>query len=134
MIDTHQNGAVSETMVQARLYEEGYAVSVPCSEEPYDLIVDIEGELLKVQVKTLYTRTRCSGRTSYRAELRPKSRGTDNARYSAENVDAFAVYNSDDEEVYWLWFDEAPATEASRKVNTWRKDLLTVKLDEYTSP
>lgn len=132
MIDSHQNGAVSESMVQSRLYKEGYAVSVPVSEEPYDLIADIDGELLKIQVKTLFTRDRGTS-TQYRAELRPRSRGK-GERYKSENVDAFAVYNSDDNEIYWMWFEEAPETEASRKLNTWRKDLIQMRLEEYVSP
>ena len=126
MIQTHQNGAVAESMVQTELYQQGCAVSVPASEEPYDLIADVEGELFKVQVKSMFTRE-SNGKTRYRAELRPTSRDG-KARYSNDNVDAFALYNASYNQVYWLWFDEAPATEACRKLESWQKHSIHRKI------
>lgn len=130
MLQSHKNGAVSESIVQAKLYQLGHIVSVPMSEEPYDLVVDIDGELLKVQVKTMFDRD-VNGTTRYRVELRPRSRGS-KARYSKKNVHAFAIYNADYDQVYWLWFDEAPATEASRTIENWQKHTLESKLAEHT--
>lgn len=129
MLNSHQNGAISESIVQTNLYRAGHAVSVPASEEPYDLIADLNGELVKVQVKTMFTREQ-NNETRYRVELRPRARGP-KASYSEDNVDAFAFYNSDYDQIYWLWFDEAPKTEASRKLESWQKHTLERKLDEY---
>lgn len=38
--------------------------------------------------------------------------------YNADDVDAFAVYDPVNDRVYWLWFDEAPATESRRKYHS----------------
>ena len=122
MFETHQNGAVAESMVQTELYQQGCAVSIPASEEPYDLIADIDNELIRVQVKNMFTRED-QGSTKYRAELRTSS-GT----YSEDEVDAFAFYNSSYNQVYWLWFDEAPKTEACRGIQKWQKHCLHRKI------
>jgi len=123
MIQSHQNGAIAESIVQTELYRQEYPVSIPASEEPYDMIADVGGELLKVQVKSMFTREK-NGTTRYRAELRP----TSNGGYSEDDVDAFALVNTDYNQVYWLWFDEAPKTEASRKLDSWQKHCLHRKI------
>lgn len=131
MLNSHQNGSVSESIVLANLYRLGHAVSVPMvSDEPYDLVPEVDGELLKLQVKTMFKREGQNG-TRYRVELRPRGRGS-KARYSEENVDAFAIHDSYHDNVYWLWFDEAPKTEASRKLESWQDHLMEEKLEEYS--
>lgn len=48
-------GDVSETAVLAKLTSLGYAVSIPFGgTTSYDLVVDVRGRLLKIQVKAAY--------------------------------------------------------------------------------
>jgi hypothetical protein len=52
----------------------------------------------------------------------------ESVKYGPSEVDAFAVYDPINEEVYWLWFDEAPATELRRKYNSLREHTVEHKL------
>ena len=60
----------------AHFTQKGYVISIPLNDsQDYDLIVEYEGNLHKVQVKTVYAKS-TSG--FYRVELRTRtSRGTD---------------------------------------------------------
>ena len=53
MTDSKRKGLVTELQCQTYLTNLGFNVSVPLGEDcSYDLIVDIEGLLLRIQVKT----------------------------------------------------------------------------------
>lgn len=95
---------VAELESQKQLVEMGYSVSVPVSEERYDLILDTGSKLLKIQVKRGYYRSDTPNHKmacDFRA-------GRDNKKYDEGDVDAFIVYDPRDELLYWEPFDEAP--------------------------
>ena len=53
LIDSKRKGGVTELKCLAYLYELGYQVSTPFGENArYDLILDLDGPLVRVQVKT----------------------------------------------------------------------------------
>jgi len=54
MKDTNRKGDIAELAVAKKFLELGYWVSYPFGDDaPYDLVVDIDGELKRVQVKHL---------------------------------------------------------------------------------
>ena len=53
MLNTHFKGKITELEVAESFLALGYQVSQPLvSDSRYDFIVDIKGQLLKIQVKT----------------------------------------------------------------------------------
>ena len=90
MLDTRQKGNLTELQCLAAFVEQGCTVSVPYgNNSKYDFIADIEGQLLKIQVKTSRegenviffscetTHVNCSG--------------IKRERYTKEQVDYFAT-------------------------------------------
>lgn len=101
-----QAGEAAEIRVASELMELGYPVSKPLGDnEPYDLIADFTGDLIKVQVKRAHNRQHNSvGANLYKhSSESDKSQGKE--QYRASEVDAFALVN---DEIYWVWFDESP--------------------------
>ena len=105
-VETNGKGNFSESKVLAAYLEAGFIVSLPFGGgAPYDLIVDTGKRILKVQVKTgrlrngciLFPTQRFSGHTG-------KGRG-----YSAGEIDVFAVYCPDDEQIYVLPLGNYPS-------------------------
>lgn len=91
-------GEISEAKVLAALVSHDYPVSIPFgNNQRYDLIVDVEGELLKVQVKTCNWRNGC-------VEFCASSKNgfTGERRQYAGDVDLFLVYSPHLDEVLAL--------------------------------
>jgi hypothetical protein len=117
---TNRNGEIAEQIVASTLLKLGFNASEPVLEDRYDLIADIGGDLVKVQVKKGYKDG--SRENTFRANLENQIQSEDGfTKYSDENVDAFALYDSSCESVYWLWKDEAPETELRRKYSKMKK-------------
>lgn len=128
--ERHRNGAYAESIVETKLIELGIPVSKPSTEESYDMIADIDGSLIRVQVKMGF-------KTSERiaAEFRgtsATSQGIHKRYYSEDEIDAFCIVNPDNKDVYFLWFDETPNSHTDRYETTWEEDLIDVKLPEMT--
>ncbi|WP_240145682.1 group I intron-associated PD-(D/E)XK endonuclease [Halococcus salsus] len=109
-MNTGQKGDIAETRAIAELVELGYRVSVPTSGHcPYDLVLDTDDELLKIQVKHATLRDdermrRCSLKRS-----NPNATETNDSYYGANEVDAYLVFCPEKETLYWIDFDDAPA-------------------------
>ena len=109
-MNTGQKGDIAETRAIAELVELGYRVSVPTSGHcPYDLVLDTDDELLKIQVKHATLRDdermlRCSLKRS-----NPNATGTNDSYYGANEVDAYLIFCPEKERLYWIDFDDAPA-------------------------
>lgn len=92
-LNTQQKGIVTELEVATYLLRQGYNVSQPLSQHSkYDLIVDVHGHLLKLQVKT--ARMDKSGEA---IEFNCKSTTTNSScvtckPYTKEEIDYFATY------------------------------------------
>jgi len=100
--NTKQTGDVSVARILARLLELERVVSIPFGDNArYDLVVEVEGRLLRVQCKT--------GRLERGAIVFPVSssaahRGGGRRSYHGE-VDAFAVHCPDTAQVLMVPFD-----------------------------
>lgn len=119
-LSSQQKGIVTELAVATYLLKLGYNVSQPfCQDSKYDLIVDVDGKLLRLQVKT----ARLASATSITFNCRSTTTNVRNCksrRYSDKDIDYFATYW--DEKVYLV-----PVTECSTSKNlhlerTARKD------------
>jgi len=63
---TKEKGSIGEQLVICECLRRGYHVSIPIGDcLPYDLILDIKGRLLRIQVKTAW-----ANRGSYRVDMR----------------------------------------------------------------
>lgn len=114
-MDTKVTGSISELNVASCLMEMDVMVSRPLTESClYDLVVDDDGDLYRVQVKTGRLRNgsvvfNCVRTHSNTSQVRIRG-------YSEEVVDAFAVYSPDLDEVYWVDICEIPNTEMCLRV------------------
>ncbi|WP_246987606.1 group I intron-associated PD-(D/E)XK endonuclease [Halorientalis marina] len=125
-LSANRAGAVAENIVSTRLIQAGYNVAEPRIPCQYDLIVDIDGNLTKTQVKRGFEDSREETlRVNMMGSVHKGQTKYESVKYDSEQVDAFAIYDPINDLVYWLWFDEAPATELRRKYNS----LLAHRLD-----
>jgi hypothetical protein len=102
MAPLKQKGDVAELAVALDLRRRGHRVAFPYGEDcDYDLIVDRDGSLERVQVK--YSRS--NGRT---LEVRTRSHSLTNGKvrvtkyYTAAMVDWIAVYDASTSAIYYL--------------------------------
>lgn len=125
-----QNGRASELEVQRILTEAGFIVCEPVRECAYDIAVEVNGDLRKVQIKRGFA---CQDRDdTLRINLYRNGRAHEGEKrpYEANEIDAFIVHNTvpEEDEYYWLWFDETPEMEMKRKFETLREHKLDEKL------
>ena len=89
---SQKKGIITELQVATYLLKNGYNVSQPFSQDSkYDLIVDVNGKLLRLQVKT----ARKTSETAITFNCRSTTsnvRNCKNRRYSANDIDYFATY------------------------------------------
>lgn len=93
MLDTKQKGIVTELQCITYLNQLGYHISIPYGENSrYDFIVDIEGHLKRVQVKT--SQEVDDGKTIQFIcrTSRVNSKGVVNRRYTSSEIDYFATF------------------------------------------
>lgn len=88
---THQ-GNIGQAAVQLDALRRGYHVSIPLEGAAYDLIIDRNGELLRVQVRST---TSCDGKIT--ARLRDST---------SDKVDVLAVYDLASGTTYWIPFSK----------------------------
>jgi hypothetical protein len=119
----HQNGAVAEAATIKELNEVGVAVSVPTTEERYDLIADVGDELLRIQVKCGWFYEEGKLRVELRNATRDSNGDNKKNYYEECEVDGFIIYNPREDETYFLQESDAPASNTRRRVETWRESL-----------
>lgn len=125
-----QNGRASELDIQRILTEIGFIVCEPVRECAYDIAVEVNGDLRKVQIKRGFA---CQDRNdTLRINLYRNGRSHEGEKrpYESHEVDAFIIHNPipEEDEYYWLWFDETPEMEMKRKFDTLRDHKLEEKL------
>lgn len=93
MLEPKQTGNLTELQCISSFYELGYRVSLPYGENSrYDFIADVDGRLLRVQVKT------CSAKEdgsviAFRCEsTRTNSTKCLHKRYTKDEIDYFSTY------------------------------------------
>jgi PD-(D/E)XK endonuclease len=97
-----QKGDLAELKVACDLRRRGYGLAIPFGEEcDYDLIVDRDGVLERVQVK--YTESdrviidvRCNSHSLTKGKVRATK------RYTADNIDWLAVYDRTTDRCYYI--------------------------------
>lgn len=91
-LTTQQKGITTEMYVAAYLLSLGYNVSQPlCQDSKYDLIVDVNNHLLRLQVKT--ARQEKEGSIIFNCRSTTKNSITHKSRsYQVDEVDYFATY------------------------------------------
>src|SRR5574341_209525 len=95
---TSGKGDLSESSVLRAFIKAGFVVSMPFGDgAPYDLIVDTGKRLLKVQVKTGRLRGGC---VLFAAQRINGHHGTRRYKYDEGEIDLFAVYCPDNEQIY----------------------------------
>jgi len=93
MKNTNRKGDIAELSVAKRFMELGYWVSYPFGDDaPYDLIVDIDGELKRVQVKHLKPR---NDAIHFRLN-------SDSGKSYKETTDVMVGYNPEDGKMYMV--------------------------------
>jgi len=132
------NGKISETEVMASLTRLGIPVSKPVIDGlPYDLIADFGKELVRVQVK--HARLRDETLIAELKRSNPNSNGVVRSNYKPDEIDAYALYSSAIDMVYWVWFEDAAKTTISLRIRgvthptvRWEDEYRIEKvLDEY---
>ena len=92
MNETKSKGLVTELQCQTFFTKLGYNVSIPLGEDcRYDMILDVNGLLLRIQVKTCHSKNNNSFTISTRS-TQCNSKGSHNISYSKEQIDLFATY------------------------------------------
>lgn len=118
-------GDIAETKVLSELIERGYAVSIPYGDnQRYDLIADDNGQMYRVQVKSGAMEDGCvrfeckTAYTDHNDNRKYKS-------YDSSEIDAYAVWSSEQSQVYWIPVNEAGSSAMRLRVED--------DLERYTS-
>ena len=91
-LTSKQKGNLTELQCLTAFYEQGCHVSLPYGENSrYDMIVDVNGKLIRVQVKTSSLKGEGAIVFSCRSS-HVNSTGVKNIRYSAQEIDYFATF------------------------------------------
>jgi len=129
-MNKRQVGEVSELKVITELISLGYEVHLPWGDNArHDILVEINSDFKKVQVKTLHSAKR-DGRVV--SELYTTNPNNGNKKqYSSDEVDAFALYYPENDNIYWLWYGEAPSTKVTLALS-YKQNQPSVRVaDEY---
>lgn len=97
-LSTQFKGDITELKVSAYLLELGYVVSKPLTQNSkYDLIVDVNNKLIRIQVKTARLTANTTGE-SIKFNCRSTTNNVKQCKqryYSSEEVDFFATFWKD---------------------------------------
>lgn len=126
-MNSDRRGVASEFIVKTDIIENGYNVSTPEVKCKYDLVVEVEKELLKVQVKRGY---KDKGREStLRVNIYDQNKNSQpNDAYQRDDVDIFAIHDPVNDEIYWFRYEETPSSEMRKKYSDLVKDRIEYKL------
>lgn len=91
-LTSKQKGNLTELQCLTAFSQCGYSVSIPYGDNSkYDFIADVDGRLLKIQVKTASLKDEGAIKFSCRT-THVNCAGVKNERYSSNDVDYFATY------------------------------------------
>ena len=94
-------GDISKACVVAKLLKEGFTILEPISENSrYDLVIDLNGKFLRIQIKTIYYKNdkKVYEMACYSTTRRNKKHIK--AIYTEEEVDYIIGYNPEKDEMY----------------------------------
>lgn len=114
MTNPNEKGRLTESLVLSYILQLGYSVSIPFGDkDKYDQIWDINGKLLRIQVKTarLNDKEKNSQNVSIRFNCKSSVNGSVK-KYSKQDIDYFATYW--DNQVYIVPVEECSAEKCLR--------------------
>lgn len=93
-MDTKQKGNITQLEVLTYITKLGYQVSIPYGDrERYDQIWDINGKLLKIQVKTSHLIDEQKNGIKFSCRSSTKVQGKNkHTRYTSDEIDYFATF------------------------------------------
>lgn len=93
VLSSKQKGNLTELQCITAFYEQGYTVSIPYGENcRYDFIADVDGKLLKIQVKTSRVRKENESIVFACRSTNVNTKTTTYHRYTKEQIDYFATF------------------------------------------
>lgn len=93
MLEPKQKGNLTELQCITAFYELGYKVSLPYGENSrYDFIADINGKLIRIQVKTCKPSIDGSAISFPCRSTRVNSNGCYQRQYTSKEIDYFCTY------------------------------------------
>jgi len=98
-------GERAEGVVIGRMAANGCTVMLPVTTARYDLVVDSERGIERVQVKTAQKRGNSVSFNSYSQKTNGEI-----VEYTDDEVDAYAVYYEKTDDIFWVPFDDAAST------------------------
>ena len=112
-MDTKTKGDISELEITLTLLKLGCVISVPYGDNArYDMIMDYDGKLYKVQCKTGLWDKKCGS-----IKFRTKSVNYySHKQYTAEEIDFFGVYCPHTNKCYLVPIDHVPKGECALRV------------------
>ena len=129
MENTKYIGNLTELQCIAAFYEIGYSVSIPYGENNrYDFIADVEGHLIRVQVKTSSTK---DGGKSYSFSCRSSrtnGKRTINKKYSKSEIDYFATFINN--RCYLIPVEECSTAKCLRFDQTQNNQQASINFEE----
>ena len=88
-----QKGNLTELQCITAFYELGYSVNIPYGENSrYDFIADVDGQLIKIQVKTSRIKKENEAIVFACRSSNVNTQGTTYHRYTKEQIDYFATF------------------------------------------
>jgi hypothetical protein len=104
-MNTKQIGDTSEAMILAALIKRGYTVSIPFGDnDPYDLVVETDRGLHRVQVKTGWLEDDC---LRFKTGSQTTTDGTRHVEGYHDEIESFAVRCKDTDSLYWVPIEAA---------------------------
>ena len=93
-LNSKQKGKLTEMQCLTAFIEQGCSVSIPYGDDSrYDFIADIDGQLLKIQVKTSSSKKGTSDAIIFSCRsTHVNCSGVKNIRYNKDEIDYFATY------------------------------------------
>ena len=105
-----QKGDFAELKVACDLRRRGYLVLIPFGEEaPYDIVIDRDGRLERVQVKYSDRHGRAALEIQCYSQTIVKGRLTSRTHYTAEVIDWLAVYDVETDKCFYVPAEELGA-------------------------
>src|SRR6056297_1906648 len=129
-----RKGDETEGIILGRLMSLGVSVSIPFGDsDRYDLIADDGNSLYRIQCKTGSWVNGAVRFNLYSSTVNEDGRV--DSDYTAEEVDAYAVYSADTDEVYWIPIEETGNGEMRLRVEEPHPKAPTSKINwanDYT--
>ncbi|WP_090618443.1 group I intron-associated PD-(D/E)XK endonuclease [Natrinema salaciae] len=127
-MNTKQIGDETEARIIATLVGEGYSVSIPFGDnDRYDLVLDTDDQLLRVQCKTGWIESDV-------VRFKTASKTTSNGDVTMDDydgeIDAFAVRCKDNGELYWVPVEDAGKKSTYLRLTEPKIDHPSVNLAE----